>query len=256
MTIRLYDTTLRDGAQREGASLSVADKLRIAARLDELGVDYIEAGFPASNRRDAEFFERVAAGELTLHHAQLVAFGMTAHKDKAPEKDAGLAALVACPAPVVTLVGKTSVTHVEHTLHATREENLEMIAGSIAYLVAAGKQVFFDAEHYYDGYREDSAYALECLRVAAQAGASALVLCDTNGGLLPHEAYEMTLATVQAFANAGGAPAPPAEHDSAAIDHPAGFAGTPPEEGNYSSNSLACSIPISIKFLTCASARL
>ncbi|MDR0888878.1 MAG: citramalate synthase [Coriobacteriales bacterium] len=196
MEITLYDTTLRDGAQRDDASLSVADKLRIAARLDDFGVQYIEAGFPASNPRDAEFFSQVASGAITLQNAKLVAFGMTAHKGESADKDEGLHVLANCPASSVCIVGKTSTIHVENTLRVGLDENLKMIAGSVAYLVAAGKQVFFDAEHYYDGYMADSAYALECLRAAIDAGASAVVLCDTNGGMLPHDAYDITANTV------------------------------------------------------------
>jgi 2-isopropylmalate synthase len=199
--ISLYDTTLRDGAQREGVSLGVEDKLAIAVKLDELGVRWIEGGFPASNPKDAEFFARAA--ELRLNTASIVAFGPTRHKDVAAEEDAGLRALAVCPVNTVALVGKAWERQIVYALETSVENNLAMIADSVRYLVAAGKEVFFDAEHYYDGYREDTHYALEVLVTALEAGAGCVVLCDTNGGMLPNGAYEITRATIAALAERG-----------------------------------------------------
>jgi len=178
--IEIYDTTLRDGTQSEGVSLSVQDRLLILEALDALGVDYIEGGFPLSNPKDAEFFN--TARNVSLAHAKLSAFGMTRRKDTAAEADTGLAALVAAETPVVALVGKTWSLHVSDVLNASPDENLAMIGESVAFLIGRGREVFFDAEHFFDGYRADARYALACLRAAADAGASRLVLCDTNGG--------------------------------------------------------------------------
>ncbi len=197
--VRLYDTTLRDGAQREGVSFSVVDKLNIARKLDELGIHYIEGGWPGANPKDSEFFAR--AGELGLRGARLVAFGSTRHCNVRVEEDAGLAALVASGAPAVTLVGKASVPQVTQVLETSLEENLKMVAESVAYLVSRSITVFFDAEHFFDGYKADKNYSLEVLRAAAGAGADCLVLCDTNGGSLPREAGEI-IAEVRKSVNA------------------------------------------------------
>ncbi|NTW96989.1 MAG: citramalate synthase, partial [Oscillochloris sp.] len=183
MRIFLYDTTLRDGTQREGLSLSAEDKLKIAHMLDELGVHYIEGGWPGSNPKDAEFFLRIR--ETPLRHARVAAFGSTRHAGGSCEGDANIRALVEAQTPVVTLVGKSSVLHVEQVLETTCEENLAMIADSVAYFKAMGKEVVYDAEHFFDGYKLDPAYALRTLDAAAEAGADVLVLCDTNGGSLP-----------------------------------------------------------------------
>jgi 2-isopropylmalate synthase len=183
MTLRLYDTTLRDGTQREGLSLSVEDKVKIARALDRLGVSYIEGGWPGSNPKDAEFFRRVR--EVPLTQAKVAAFGSTRRPGARAEDDANLRALVDADTPVVTLVGKSSTLHVERILETTREENLRMIGDSVAFFVRLGREVFYDAEHFFDGYRLDPAYALESLAAAAAAGAHCLVLCDTNGGELP-----------------------------------------------------------------------
>jgi 2-isopropylmalate synthase len=199
--VTLYDTTLRDGAQREGVNLTVEDKLRIAARLDALGISYIEGGFPASNPTDRALYEQL--GSLPLKQATISAFGMTAHKGVRPEEDEGLRALVACSAEVITLVGKAWALQATEILATSAEENLRMIDSSIRYLIQAGKRVFFDAEHYFDGYRDDPSYALAVLLVAADAGAEALVLCDTNGGSLPHEVYEATLTTITTLREGG-----------------------------------------------------
>ena len=187
--ILLYDTTLRDGTQREGLSLSVEDKLRIARELDVLGVHYIEGGWPGSNPKDAEFFAR--ARKLDLKTARVTAFGSTRHARNRCEDDPNIRALVDAQTPVVALVGKTSVLHVEKVLETTREENLRMIAESVAYLKELGKEVVFDGEHFFDGYRLDPEYALATARAAAEAGADFVVLCDTNGGSLPEDVAEV-----------------------------------------------------------------
>src|SRR5437588_7935853 len=181
--IQLYDATLRDGMGGGGMSLTADEKLRVVHALDELGVDLIEAGFPASNPKEQALFELLAAERLET--AEVVAFGMTRRRDVAADADEGLRVLADCFAPVCTLVGKSSPLHVETVLRVSRAENLQMISESVAFLVAAGKRVLFDAEHFFDGFALDAGYALECLRAAAEAGAERLVLCDTNGGSLP-----------------------------------------------------------------------
>jgi 2-isopropylmalate synthase len=201
--VTLYDTTLRDGVQREGASVALEDRLKIATRLDALGIAFIEGGFPASNPQDTIFFEQASA--LPLKQATLSAFGTTAHKGKAAEEDEGLKALAACPASVVTVAGKAWEVQAAEVLGVSPEENLRMIDLSIRFLVQAGKRVFFDAEHYFDGFMHDATYALAALLVARDAGAEALILCDTNGGTLPHEVYKITRATADALAAAQGA---------------------------------------------------
>ena len=182
-TIQLYDATLRDGMGGGGMSLTAQEKLRVVERLDALGVDMIEAGFPSSNPKEAELCELLAAAPL--EHAEIVAFGMTRRRDSAAEDDEGLKVLAASIAPVVTLVGKSSMLHVEKVVRVSPEENLAMISESIAFLVGEGKRVLFDAEHFFDGWRADPGYAIETLRAAAAAGTERLVLCDTNGGSLP-----------------------------------------------------------------------
>lgn len=183
MQILLYDTTLRDGTQREGLSLSCDDKLKIAHELDSLGVHYIEGGWPGSNPKDAEFFQRV--GELPLRQAKVAAFGSTRRAHAFCTNDANIQALVAANTPVVTLVGKSWTLHVEKVLETSLDENLAMVADSVAYFKALGKEVVYDAEHFFDGYRANPSYALATLGAAARAGADCLVLCDTNGGSLP-----------------------------------------------------------------------
>ncbi len=190
MQIILYDTTLRDGAQREGLSLSCEDKLKIARALDELGVHYIEGGWPGSNPKDAEFFQRV--GELGLCHARVAAFGSTRHAGCRCTDDPNLQALVAANTPVVTIFGKSSVLHVEQVLETTRAENLAMISETVAYFKSLDKELIYDAEHFFDGYRLDPDYALATLMAATRAGADAIVLCDTNGGSLPQEVAALT----------------------------------------------------------------
>ncbi len=184
-SIAVLDTTLRDGSQREGISFSVADKLRIAAKLAELGVAYIEGGWPGSNPKDQEFFRRVR--ELDLRGSRVAAFGSTRRAGSPVEGDANVRALVEAGAPVAVVVGKASGMHVRDVLRTTLDENLAMIRDTMRYLKDAGLEVLFDAEHFFDGYRLDPAYALETCRVAAESGADCVVLCDTNGGLLPSE---------------------------------------------------------------------
>jgi 2-isopropylmalate synthase len=183
--IYLYDTTLRDGTQREGISLSVVDKLKIASRLDEFGVHYIEGGWPGSNPKDAAFFER--ARSMHFKHAKIAAFGSTLKKGLRPEQDSNIQALLASGTSVVTLVGKSWDLHVTDVLEATLEENLRMITESVVYFKTHGKEVVYDAEHFFDGYQVNPSYALKTLFAAAEAGADILVLCETNGGALPWE---------------------------------------------------------------------
>ena len=197
--VEIYDTTLRDGSQQVGLDLTVADKLRVAAALDALGVDVVEGGWPGSNPKDAEFFARV--GELDLKNAQLAAFGATRLPRRGVDDDANLAALLAAQTPIVTLVGKAWTLHVDEALRTTREENLAMVADSVAYMAAAGRRVVFDAEHFFDGYRADRGYALAVLDAAIEAGADTLALCDTNGGTLPDDAARV-VAEVAASAGA------------------------------------------------------
>jgi len=194
-----YDTTLRDGAQREGVSLSLEDKIRIALRLDEFGIDYIEGGFLGSNPKDAAFFAAYANGQFVLKHAQLTAFGLTVRKGFEPEDDPALQKLAQCAAPVITLVAKASKRQVEQALQISGEENLRMIYKSIRYLIDEGKRVFFDAEHFFDAYLEDTEYAYEVLVAALEAGAEYIVLADTNGGMLPHQVQTITQETVYAM---------------------------------------------------------
>jgi 2-isopropylmalate synthase len=202
--VEIYDTTLRDGSQQVGLDLTVTDKLRVAAALDGLGVDVIEGGWPGSNPKDAEFFER--AKSLELRNAQLAAFGSTRPPRRAVEDDANLAALLAAETPIVTLVGKAWTLHVAEALRTTREENLAMVAESVAFMRAAGRRVVFDAEHFFDGYRADRGYALAVLAAAAEAGADTLALCDTNGGTLPDDvAAIVTAVGLDASVVAGGA---------------------------------------------------
>jgi 2-isopropylmalate synthase len=183
--VQLYDTTLRDGAQREGISFSVVDKLNIARKLDELGVHFIEGGWPGSNPKDVEFFDK--ARNLTLRNSALVAFGSTRHPSAKAETDANLLALADAGVRVVTIVGKSSALQVTQVLETTLEENLKLVADSIKYLKGKGLTVFFDAEHFFDGFKANPSYSLRVVEVAAEAGADLVVLCDTNGGSLPGE---------------------------------------------------------------------
>ncbi|MFL6021939.1 MAG: citramalate synthase [Marmoricola sp.] len=181
----VYDTTLRDGAQQEGLNLSVADKLAIARHIDGLGVGFIEGGWPGANPKDTEFFAKARA-ELTLKNAQLAAFGATRRAGIKAADDPLVAALRESGAPVVTLVAKSHDRHVELALRTTLEENLAMVRDTVSHLTAEGQRVFLDAEHFFNGYRDNRDYALEVLRVAFEAGAEVAALCDTNGGMLPN----------------------------------------------------------------------
>jgi 2-isopropylmalate synthase len=190
--IEIYDTTLRDGTQGEGFNLSLQDKLMIAGRLDELGVDYIEGGFPLSNPKDAAFFRDVR--ELKLRHAQVSAFGMTRRRGIKAEDDPGMNALLDAQTPVVTLVGKSSEYQVKTVLAVSLEENLEMISDSVRLVRQAGRKVVYDAEHFFDAFKANPQYAIATLRAAQEAGASVLVLCDTNGGTMPERVAEAVTA--------------------------------------------------------------
>lgn len=181
--VELYDTTLRDGSQREGISYTLTDKLRIADKLDEFGVAFIEGGWPGSNPKDAEFFAR--ARDRDWKHSVITAFGATRRAKHGPENDPNLRALLDAGTKACTVVGKTWTLHVTEVLRTTLEENLKIIEESIAYLVSEKRRVIYDAEHFFDGYRADPAYALETLRAALRGGAETLVLCETNGGALP-----------------------------------------------------------------------
>jgi 2-isopropylmalate synthase len=196
--IELYDTTLRDGMQGEGMSLSAHEKVRVAHKLDELGIDLIEAGFPSSNPKELELFE-LLAGEH-FEHAQVAAFGMTRRRDLRAQDDPALQILADCFAPVCTLVGKTWSLHLEKVVKVDRAENLKMISESIAFLAGAGKRVIYDAEHFFDAYMDDPEYSLACVRAAAQAGAETVTCCDTNGGTLPGTMAGAMNAVVAALA--------------------------------------------------------
>ena len=201
--IQVYDTTLRDGTQRKEISLSCEDKLRIAHKLDDLGVAFIEGGWPGSNPKDAEFFKQ--AQHIPWKTALITAFGATCRANAQPAEDANIRALLEANTPVCTVVGKSSIMHVRDVLVATLEENLRIIEQSLAYLASQGRRVIYDAEHFFDGYKENPQYALETLRAAVRGGAETLVLCDTNGGAMPWEISD-TIGVVRA-----------------SIDHPLGI---------------------------------
>jgi 2-isopropylmalate synthase len=194
-SFHIYDTTLRDGAQQEGLNLSVHDKLTIARHLDDLGVGFIEGGWPGANPKDTEFF-KLAAKELKLKNATFVAFGATRRANSKAADDALLRALAESGAPVVTLVAKSHDRHVELALKTDLQENLAMIKDSTKFLRQGGQRVFLDAEHFFDGYRANPAYALEVVRVAAEAGADVIALCDTNGGMLPDELSDVVAKVI------------------------------------------------------------
>lgn len=191
----VFDTTLRDGAQREGINLSVADKLVIARHLDEFGVGFIEGGWPGANPRDTEFFQR-AQQEITFRHAQLVAFGATCRAGVRAADDLQVTALADSGAPVVTLVAKSHDRHVELALRTTLEENLRMVRDTVGHLRELGRRVFVDCEHFFDGYRANPGYATDVVRAAHEAGAEVVVLCDTNGGMLPAQVQEIVGAVL------------------------------------------------------------
>jgi 2-isopropylmalate synthase len=192
--IQIYDTTLRDGSQGEGVNFSLQDKLLITEQLDRLGFDFIEGGYPLSNEKDAQYFQRVQ--ELELQHSRVCAFGMTRRKGVRPEADPGMRALLDSGAQTITIVGKTSAFHATEVLRVTLEENLAMIAESVRYLREQGREVIYDAEHFFDGWKLKPEYALNTVRAAAEAGASIIVLCDTNGGSMPEEIAELSRAAI------------------------------------------------------------
>ena len=200
-TIEIYDTTLRDGSQGEGVNFSLEDKVAITRRLDEAGVDFIEGGYPLSNPKDAQYFERVLA--LTLRHSKVCAFGMTRRRGMTAAADPGMKALLDAGTPVVTIVGKTSVFHVTEVLGVSREENLAMIADTVGHLKQAGREVFYDAEHFFDGWKLDRDYSRDTIVAAARAGATRIVLCDTNGGTLPDEVATLVREAISALDVAG-----------------------------------------------------
>ena len=199
--LQLYDTTLRDGLGMEGLSLSLEDKLLILAKLDSIGVHYIEGGYPGSNPKDAEFFQR--ALEVPLEHAKLVAFGATRRAGGDAATDETIQAVLDAGTPVITLVGKASAEQVREVIETSEEENLEMIRDSIAYLVGHDREVVFDAEHFFDGFRDDRAYSLSTVTTAARAGATTVALCDTNGGTMPREIIAGVEAALAALEGTG-----------------------------------------------------
>lgn len=198
--IFVYDSTLRDGTQGEGVSFSIDDKLKIASALDKLGVDYVEAGNPGSNPKDLEFFRRAAARGLS--HAKIAAFGSTHRIGMRVDDDPNIQALLSAATPVVTIFGKAWDLHVREVLHAELSDNIEIICSTIAYLFAQGKEVIFDAEHFYDGYKNNPKYAMLVLKTAAEAGADTLCLCDTNGSAFPDEIAQITKTVSEAFPHA------------------------------------------------------
>lgn len=196
-SVQLYDTTLRDGMQGPGMSLSVEEKLRVAHALDSLGFHFIEGGFPSSNPKEIEFFEALA--DQQFENSVVAAFGMTRRRDVTAEDDDALRILVESFAPVATLVGKTWSLHLEKVTKVSRDENLAMINDSVAFLRGQGKRVIYDAEHFFDGFADDSAYALDCLAAAVDGGAETVVLCDTNGATLPSQVAAATASVVERF---------------------------------------------------------
>src|SRR4051794_36278612 len=188
--IQIYDTTLRDGAQGEGVNFSLQDKLLIARRLDECHFDFIEGGYPLSNPKDTEFFQSIA--KQPLKHARLCAFGMTRRRGVQAADDPGMKALIESQAPVVTIVGKTHDFHVTEVLRVSLEENLSMIRETMAYLREMGREVIFDAEHFFDGWKANPEYARKAIRAAVEGGATLIVMCDTNGGTMPEEIAALT----------------------------------------------------------------
>ncbi|MHC4115233.1 MAG: citramalate synthase, partial [Planctomycetota bacterium] len=195
--IKVYDTTLRDGMQAEGVSFSLEDKLAIARCLDELDVDYIEGGYAASSPKEMEFFAEVA--KLSLANSKVVAFGSTRRADTKVSADLSLTAILACKTSAATLVGKSWDMHVTDVLGCSLNKNLTICSESVSYLKSKDMEVIFDAEHFFDGYKNNPEYAIKVLTSAAEAGADVLVLCDTNGGSLTHEVYEITKAVCDRF---------------------------------------------------------
>ncbi len=202
--VEIYDTTLRDGTQGEGVNLSLVDKLKITQMLDDVGIDYVEGGYPLSNPKDEAYFQQVQ--DLELKHTKVCAFGMTRRKDIEAKDDVGMQALVNSGAPVIIIVGKTWDLHVDEVLRVSREENLAMIRESLAFCKTGPKceDVFYDAEHFFDGYRANKDYALQTLRAALEGGASRLVLCDTNGGSLPQWVHHVVTELGELLPEAAG----------------------------------------------------
>ena len=200
--IEIYDTTLRDGAQGMGVSFSLQDKISLALKLDEFGIPFIEGGWPSSNPKDEEFFKAIK--DYTLKQAKITAFGSTRRKGIRPEQDDNLNAIIKCDVEYAAIFGKAWKLHVREVLRASYQENLDMIYDSISYLRSHGVRVIFDAEHFYDGYKDDPDYAVRVLEVAREAGAERLVLCDTNGGTLTHELYEITKRMCEKFGDCIG----------------------------------------------------
>jgi 2-isopropylmalate synthase len=194
-TIQIYDTTLRDGSQGEGINFSLQDKLLITGRLAQIGFDYVEGGYPLSNKKDAQYFRKVR--NMDLGNTKVCAFGMTHRRGILPQDDPGMRALLESQAEVITIVGKTSDFHVAEVLRASNQENLDMVADTVAYLRKEGREVIYDAEHFFDGWKSNAAYAAETIRTASQAGAAMVVLCDTNGGSMPEEISVITAAAGQ-----------------------------------------------------------
>ena len=197
MRIEIYDTTLRDGSQGEGINFSLQDKLLIAERLDGMGFDFVEGGYPLSNEKDSQFFQRVQ--KLNLRRTKICAFGMTRRKGVRPEDDPGMKALLESGAGTITIVGKTSAFHATEVLRVTLEENLAMIADTVRFLRGAGREVIYDAEHFFDGWKSNPEYARKTVRAAAEAGARLVVLCDTNGGTMPEEVAALTKEAIAAL---------------------------------------------------------
>src|SRR6476620_5969880 len=187
--VEIYDTTLRDGAQGEGLAYSVEDKIKIARCLDDLGVAYIEGGWPGANPKDIEFFER--ARSLELKTTKLVAFGSTCRANVSAADDVVVRGLLAADTPIITIFGKSWDFHVDVAIKTTLDENLRMISDTIQHLLMHGRRVFYDAEHFFDGFRANPEYALSTLRAAAETGAEVIILCDTNGGGLPQQVGEI-----------------------------------------------------------------
>jgi 2-isopropylmalate synthase len=201
-SVEIYDTTLRDGAQGMRVNFSLQDKISLTLRLDEFGIPFIEGGWPFSNPKDEEYFKAIK--DYSLKQAKVVAFGSTRRKGVRPEEDENLNAIVKCDVDYVTLVGKSWILHVKEVLRVKPKENLDMVYDSISYLRDHGIKVIFDAEHFYDGYKDDPEYAVKVLEVAREAGAERIVLCDTNGGALTHEFYEITKGVCERFGNCVG----------------------------------------------------
>ncbi|MEM0101125.1 MAG: hypothetical protein QW522_02660, partial [Candidatus Methanomethyliaceae archaeon] len=195
--VEIYDTTLRDGAQSKDVIFSLQDKLRITSKLDEFGIHYIEGGWPGSNPKDEEYFKKVK--ELSLKNSEIVAFGSTRRCDIKPSEDANLNAIIKSDVKIATIFGKSWDLHVKSVLNTTLDENLNMVYDSIQYLKNHGLKVFFDAEHFFDGFKNNKEYAISVIKTAIEAKADLIVLCDTNGGTLPHEFFEITKEIISSF---------------------------------------------------------